>query len=349
MAYKGPVASLFKSQILHPHRIKCALVQPTWARSLSSVTEMLKCPYIPRRTVMYVPGHDKKKLSKIPHLGVDCAVLECEDGVAINMKAEARKNIREALDYLKIENMDLALRVNSRSSQLMEADIGAIIGGDLGSCADVTCLPQTLLLPKVDSVEDLVTFTECLKAAKAGRKYKPFLLVYVESGQGLLNMKEVLDKAVEFSAADHFHIDGVVFGSDDFLADIGAQKTQEAKELLYARQKVVMTAKAFRLQVIDIVYVDINDLTGLERQAQEGAQYGFTGKQVIHPKQIATVQAAFTPSPEKQDWARKLSSAFDEHQKSGQGAFVFQGQMVDMPLLRQAKNILKLVENVERK
>ncbi|GFO27243.1 citrate lyase beta-like protein [Plakobranchus ocellatus] len=308
----------------------------------------LDSPYIPRRTLMYVPGHDPKKLKKIPTLGVDCAVLECEDGVAVNMKAQARKNIRDALEYLEIKNVDLALRVNSRSSDLMESDLTDVIGDALGPAARVEKLPQTILLPKVDTVEDLVIFTDRLRSVKLGRKYCPYLVTYVESAQGLMNFKDILKKAASFSVDGHFKLDGAIFGSDDFVADIGAERTVDAKELMYARQKFVMVAKAFRLQAIDMVHVDIHDTDGLTKQAQEGAKMGFTGKQIIHPVQIPHVEAAFTPSPARVQWATELVKSFEEHQLSGQGALVFRGQMIDMPLLRQAQNVLQIVKNVHK-
>ncbi|GFR61309.1 citrate lyase subunit beta-like protein, mitochondrial [Elysia marginata] len=278
----------------------------------------LDSPYIPRRTLMYVPGHDPKKLKKIPALGVDCAVLECEDGVALNMKAQARKNIRDALEYLEAQNLDLALRINSRFSGLMEADLEAVIGDALGPAAAIEKLPQTILLPKVDTVEDLLIFTEHLKSVKLGRNYCPYLVTYVESAQGLMNFKDILKKAADFSQEGHFHLDGAVFGSDDFVADIGAERTPDAKELIYARQKFVMVAKAFRIQAIDMVYVDIHNTDGLRIQADEGAKMGFTGKQIIHPVQVPHVKAAFTPSPARVEWATELVKNFEDHQKSGQ-------------------------------
>ncbi|CAG5132096.1 unnamed protein product [Candidula unifasciata] len=305
--------------------------------------------YIPRRTLMYVPGHDTKKLKKIPGFQVDCAILECEDGVAVNMKAEARKNIREALDYLEVHNIDLAFRVNSRSSGLMEADLGAVIGHDLGSLAAVTRLPKTILLPKVDTVDDIIVFTERLQSLKFGRDYRPYLLTYVESAQGLINMNDILSKARDFSKDGVYQLDGVIFGSDDFLADIGAERTSDAKEVIYARQKIVMIAKAYRLQAIDMVSVDIHDHESLRVQSEEGARLGYTGKQVIHPGQLPIVEAAFTPSQARIEWATELVKGFEEHQKTGKGAFTFRGQMIDMPLLLQAKNVLRIVKNVNKK
>lgn len=334
---------LWCSEVLFPPR--------TFARKFScgsQISQAQDMVYIPRRTVMYVPGHDPKKLKKIPTLGVDCAVLECEDGVALNMKAQARKNIRDALEYIEAKTVDLALRVNSRFSGLMKDDLEAVIGDALGPPAAVEKLPQTILLPKVDTVDDLIIFSECLTSVKLGRKYCPYLVTYVESAHGLINFKEILTKAAAFSHQGHFHLDGAVFGSDDFVADIGAERTPEAKELIYARQKFVMVAKAFRIQAIDMVYVDIHDTDGLRDQAEEGAKMGFTGKQIIHPVQVPHVKKAFTPSPARVEWATELVKNFEEHQKSGLGALVFRGQMIDMPLLRQAQNVLRIVQNVEK-
>ncbi|BFZ25435.1 hypothetical protein BsWGS_28474 [Bradybaena similaris] len=115
------------------------------------------------------------------------------------MKAEARKNIREALDYLEVYNMDLALRINSPTSGLMDADLGAVIGDDLGPPADVTRLPTTILLPKVDTEDDIIAFTDKLRVLKFSRDYRPYLLTYIESAQGLMNMNDVLKKARDFS------------------------------------------------------------------------------------------------------------------------------------------------------
>ena len=132
----------------------------------------------------------------------------------------------------------------------------------------------------------------------------------------------------------------LVFGSDDFAADVGATRTRSNVELMLARQTVVTAAKAHRLQAIDAVYIDYKDTEGLRRQAEEGAGWGFTGKQVIHPGQVEIVQKAFTPSQERLEWATKLMEAFKAHQEDGKGAFTFRGHMIDMPTVKQAQNVL---------
>lgn len=166
---------------------------------------------------------------------------------------------------------------------------------------------------------------------------------------GLLNFKAVCEEAVKTGPPAGLLLDAVVFGGEDFRASIGATSSKGGEDILYARQKIVVVAKAFGLQAVDLVYIDFRDEEGLRRQAREGAAMGFTGKQVIHPNQIPVVQAQFTPALEKIQWAEELIAAFKEHQRLGKGAFTFQGSMIDMPLLKQAQNIVTLATSIRGK
>ncbi|CAL4066277.1 unnamed protein product, partial [Meganyctiphanes norvegica] len=294
--------------------------------------------YIPRRAVLYVPGNDERKLKKIPSLSADCIVMDCEDGVALTKKDAARSKIFEVLNNQKIDfsSKDCSVRFNSVDSGLCHADMTEILASQY--------LPDTIHLPKVDNSAQLEWFSDNLKNILKDRnlKEKIRLIIFTESAQSLLGLSDICKRAIELSQNSPFTLDGIVFGSDDYCADIGATRTSEAKELLFARQYVVTVAKAFRLQAIDLVYIDYKDLSGLRIQSEEGAGMGFTGKQVIHPGQVQIVQEAFSPSPAKLEWARKLIEGFEQHQKEGKGAFTFQGHMIDMPLLLQAQNIFKL-------
>uniref|UniRef100_A0A8C9J629 Citramalyl-CoA lyase n=1 Tax=Panthera tigris altaica TaxID=74533 RepID=A0A8C9J629_PANTA len=265
--------------------------------------------YIPRRAVLYVPGNDEKKIKKIPSLNVDCAVLDCEDGVAMNKKNEARSRIVKTLEDFDLGPTEKCVRVNSVSSGLAEEDLEILLQSRV--------LPSSLMLPKVEGPEE-IQWTVCEEALKTGPQVGLFL-------------------------------DAVVFGGEDFRASIGATSGKEAQDILYARQKIIVIAKAFGLQAIDLVYIDFRDGEGLLRQSREGAAMGFTGKQVIHPNQIAVVQEQFSPSPEKIKWAEELIAAFKEHQQLGKGAFTFQGSMIDMPLLKQAQNIVTLATSIKEK
>lgn len=170
------------------------------------------------------------------------------------------------------------------------------------------------------------------------------LVIYAESAKSLLFLKDIIQRAIELSEYHLFQLEGVVFGSDDYCASIGATRTNGAKEVMVARQQVVMTAKAFGLQAIDVVYIDYKDTMGLKEQCIDGAKLGFTGKQCIHPGQVDIIQESFTPSSDRINWAAELIKLFEEHQKSGTGAFTFNGQMIDKPLLLQAQNIVNIAQ-----
>eukprot|EP00088_Acartia_fossae_P051628 TRINITY_DN5800_c0_g1_i10.p1 TRINITY_DN5800_c0_g1~~TRINITY_DN5800_c0_g1_i10.p1 ORF type:complete len:336 (-),score=36.40 TRINITY_DN5800_c0_g1_i10:136-1143(-) len=310
-------------------------------RFMSSESEHLQDrKYIPRRSLMYVPGNDERKLKKIPQLvasGADCICLDCEDGVAVNKKEEARDTIRSILENQSIDfgSSECTVRINSVGSGLAKTDMEAILSGPH--------LPSSVHLPKVETPDHIEWFAGELNSVLAGHpEQKIGLIMFIETAEGLLNIKDILKSAHELSDDSFFVPEAIVFGSDDFAADIGATRTKESTELFYARQAVVTAAKAFKLQAIDLVYIDYKDLDGLERQSLEGAQFGFTGKQVIHPGQIAVVQKAFTPPQARIEWASQLIKEFEDHQEAGAGAFVFRGQMIDMPTVKQAQNVLQL-------
>ncbi|MGH0157905.1 UNVERIFIED_CONTAM: hypothetical protein FKN15_051637 [Acipenser sinensis] len=430
----------------------------------------LPSKYIPRRAVLYVPGNDERKLRKLASLNVDCAVFDCEDGVALSKKilcaglsatwcsahmqqeqllgsaslrrtkihllttvpasfldptrsdpvlvtgpvltwfwpdniqyrpgaiycsssmAEARTTIPKMLQALNLGRTEKCVRVNSVSSGLAELDLEAVLQSEV--------LPPALMLPKVENTEE-VRWIQCASRTKEAHELlyarqkvvvtakafglQAIDLVYIDyqdeeglrrqSREGALmgftgasRTKEahellyarqkvvVTAKAFGLQAIDLVYIDyqdeeGLRRQSREgaLMGFTGASRTKEAHELLYARQKVVVTAKAFGLQAIDLVYIDYQDEEGLRRQSREGALMGFTGKQVIHPNQIKIVQEEYFPRPEKVKWAQVLISAFDEHQKLGKGAFSFHGSMIDMPSLKQAQNIVTLASAIQDK
>ncbi|OTF81367.1 citrate lyase subunit beta-like protein, mitochondrial-like protein [Euroglyphus maynei] len=145
---------------------------------------------------------------------------------------------------------------------------------------------------------------------------------------------------------NNIHFAGIVFGSDDFCANIGATRSDEGKEILMARQHVILVCKSLNLQAIDAVYINFRDLDGLKRQSEEGASMGFTGKQCIHPDQVSIIQEAYRPSDSKIEWAKGLIEEFERAQLEGRGAFVYHDQMIDMPLLKQAYNVMNIAKQI---
>jgi citrate lyase subunit beta-like protein len=236
-------------------------------------------PMHTRRALLYMPGDDRHKIEKALTLGVDCICMDMEDGVALNRKAEARRGIAQALRELDFGRSEKLARINPVNSGLENEDLQAAL----------LFRPDGVVIPKVETLDQLQSAGEKLEAAELERGW-PLgsirLLAGVETPKAILNLKEI---------ASHPRLDALIFGGEDYAASIGARRTPAALELLYARSAVVAACAAYGLQAIDMVTVDFEDLEALRREASFGAQLGYTGKQVIHPNQVAPVQAAFIP------------------------------------------------------
>jgi citrate lyase beta subunit len=279
----------------------------------------------PRRALLYMPGDDRHKIEKALTLGVDCICMDMEDGVALNRKGEARQGIAAALCDLDFGRSEKLARLNPVGSGLETEDLQAVL----------PFRPEGVVIPKVETLEQIQWASEKIEAAELERGW-PLrsirLLVGVETPKAILNLKEI---------ASHPRLEGLIFGGEDYAAFVGARRTPGALELLYARSAVVAACAAFGLQAIDMVSIDFKDLEALRREASFGAQLGYTGKQVIHPNQVAVVQQAFTPDEVAIESARRLVQAFEAHQAEGSGAFALDGRMIDMPLVKAAKGVLE--------
>jgi citrate lyase beta subunit len=272
-----------------------------------------------------MPGHDRHKIEKALTLGVDCICMDMEDGVAPERKAEARKGIAAALHELDFGRSEKLARINAVGSGLETEDIQAVL----------LFHPDGVVLPKVESPEQIQWAAGMIEAAELEHGWPLHsirLLAGVETPKAILNLKEI---------ACQPRLEALIFGGEDYAARVGATRTPGAEELLYARSAVVAACAAFDLQAIDMVTVDFQDLEALRREALFGAQLGYSGKQVIHPIQVAPVQQAFTPDEAAIASARRLVEAFELHQAAGSGAFALDGRMIDRPLVTAAQGVLE--------
>lgn len=278
-----------------------------------------------RRAILYMPGDDRRKIEKAATLGVDSICMDLEDGTAINRKAEARAVIAQAMRELDFGAAERCIRINSIGSG-WEAD-------DLAAALEAR--PDSIALPKVESPEQVTWVSSRIESYELSHGL-PLgsirMIILVETAKGILHLKEI-------AGADK-RLDAVIFGGEDFAASIGATRTKDALELLYAREAVVTACAAYDLQAIDIVTIDFKDLDALRAESEAGARLGFTGKQIIHPAQVGPVQAAFTPSDEAIAYARRVVETFEANQKEGKGAYALDGKMIDMPLLKNAQKVL---------
>jgi citrate lyase subunit beta-like protein len=276
-----------------------------------------------------MPGDNWKMITKSITLGVDSICMDMEDGAAVNKKAEARATIVKALQELDFGTSEKLARINAVGSGWEKDDIEAVLPHH----------PDGIVIPKVESFEDIEWASKIIEAAelKHGWPINSIrILIGLETAKGLMNLKEI---------ASHPRLDAIIFGGEDFAASIGATRTKDAIELLYAREAVVVACAANDLQAIDIVTIDYRDLEALRIESEFGAGLGFSGKQIIHPNQVSVVQTAFTPSEETIAYAKRIVETFEASQKEGKGAYSLDGKMIDMPLLKNAEKILARAKN----
>lgn len=279
-----------------------------------------------RRAILYMPGDDRRKIQKATTLGVDSICMDMEDGVAANKKAEAREVIAGAMKELDFGKSERCIRINQIGSGLEKFDLAAALATN----------PDTIVVPKIETPEQVKWVSEHIETYELSSKLNigsVRLLVGVETAKGIMNLKEIAE-------ADK-RLEAIIFGGEDFAASIGAVRTKAATELLYARQAVVTACAANDLQAIDIVFIDFKDPAGLRLEAEEGARFGFSGKQIIHPNQVEAAQEAFTPSDQAIEYAKRIVESFESSQKEGKGAYALDGKMIDMPLLKNAQKVLE--------
>ncbi len=278
-----------------------------------------------RRALLYVPGNEQRKIEKATTLGVDSVCLDLEDGVAANRKREARVAVARALRELDFGRAERLARINAIGSGLEEDDLVAIL----------PARPDGIVVPKLSSADQVRWVSQRIAAFEEVQGWglrSVVLLAMIETARGIVDLPQI--------ASADARLEGLIFGAEDYAADIGAFRTREGLEVLYARSAVVTCAAAFGLQAIDLLDVDFRELERLRDEARQGARMGFAGKQIIHPNQIAPVQEAFTPDDEAIGQAQRILQAALEHQAAGSGAFALDSKMVDMPIIKAAERVL---------
>ncbi|MGQ9887959.1 MAG: HpcH/HpaI aldolase/citrate lyase family protein [Aggregatilineales bacterium] len=279
-----------------------------------------------RRALLFVPGDDRHKIEKAAALDVDAVILDLEDGVAASRKAAARAIAAAALRELDFGRTERLVRINWVGAETgYEADIAATVG----------CRPDGYVIPKVESAVEINQVARLVVAAEHERGWPGgsiLLFPIVETARGVINLRDIVESTPRLG--------GLMFGAEDLAGDMGATRTPDGWEVFYARSAVVMHARAMGLDAIDTPYVHLENLTGLVADAEQAHYMGYTGKLAVHPRQVEPIQRVFTPRAEEIERARRVIAAYHEHQRAGQGVFVLDGRMIDLPMVRHAEGVL---------
>jgi len=284
----------------------------------------------PRRGMLYVPGSDDKKIRKSMTAEVDALCFDLEDSVAEDRKVGARETVLYALNAANGKSERL-VRVNSRGTGLLEDDLEIILES---AHLDGIVIPKVHTADDVKIVHDIIERNANLEG-KANIK----IIASIESARAIMNLKEI--------ATASPRLDALLFAAEDFCADTGIVRSEDRRELLYARSAVVLAAKAYGLSSIDLVCIHYQDMEVLREECQEGRRLGFDAKQIIHPAQISTIQKAFSPSEQDIARAQDILQQYEQAIKAGKGAYGLRGDgsskstMIDAPMILQAQRMLQ--------
>jgi citrate lyase subunit beta/citryl-CoA lyase len=281
-----------------------------------------------RRTRLYLPGNESGFVPNAALFGADCLVLDLEDSVAPDRKTEARVLLRRTLeahpDFFR--GAEVCVRINPLAGPHGAADLAEL----------ATCLPQSVILPKCESaadVEALARELDRLESASGLPQGSTLILALVETARGILGAAGIATAGPRVAA--------VLFGAEDYAADIGARRTAAGTESLYARQALVAAAAAAGVQALDSVFPDTADDAGLAAYCVASRSMGFAGIGVVHPRQIAAANAFFSPTPEEIAEARSIVAALEEAERTGSGVASLDGKMIDAPVARRARRLLR--------
>jgi citrate lyase subunit beta/citryl-CoA lyase len=278
------------------------------------------------RSLLYVPGIQERMLAKAPTTGADGLILDLEASVPEGEKKRARDMVATMLPgIVAATTADIFVRVNTLASGLVADEIAAVAIPGLAGIA----------LPALDSVAEIEVVSSWLDAAEARAGLAAGslgILAILESARAVLRAYELLSASPRIVAA--------LFGAEDFRQDMNVPRSRDGLELQYARAAVGVAARAARVPALDIVFTDLADEAGLVEETRQGRLLGYTGKQVIHPRQLPPVHQALGPTGAELDWARRVVAAAVQAATEGSGAFVLDGRMIDRPVIAQAEQII---------
>jgi (3S)-malyl-CoA thioesterase len=259
----------------------------------------------PYRSVLYIPASRARAMEKAKTLPTDAIIFDLEDAVAVDEKANARDLLKQTLVEGGFGPRAQIVRINGFDTEWGADDLATVAAAK----------PQAILLPKVNAAADIEALATLLDANPDTADTTIWAMM--ETPQGILN-------AAEIAAAPRMA--GFVMGTNDLAKDLGA-RTRDA--MLTSLQLCLLAARAHGLICIDGVYNAFRDEEGLATECTQGRDFGFDGKTLIHPAQLAKANAIFAPSSDEIDLARRQIEAFEQAEARGEGVAVVDGKIVE--------------------
>ena len=285
------------------------------------------------RSMLFTPGDSQKKMDKGASGTADALILDLEDSVTAARRPDARHMVRSFLSAKPARTIQqLWVRINPLDTPDALLDLAAIISGK----------PDGIILPKVDGPADVTTLSHYLDALEPAfglpAGHVRMIPVATETAPSIFALGGYKNASPRLY--------GLTWGAEDIAAALGASANRDASGALYftyqmARSLCLTGAVAADVVPVETVYPDFRDLAGLEAYAIAGRRDGFRGMMANHPDQVAIINRAFTPTDKEIAWATRVIAAFAA---SNDGVVALDGQMLDMPHLKQARRLMETAE-----
>lgn len=282
-------------------------------------------PLRPRRSALYLPASNPRALEKARAIDCDVVILDLEDAVAPDQKPAAREAAVAAVRAGGWGHRELVVRANGLDTEWGAEDLTALSGA----------APDAVLLPKVSDADTL-------HAARAALGQGPALWAMVETCRAIVDLPAIV------AAAPATGLAVLVAGTNDLAKEMRCRPGADRAPLLPVLTQIVLVARLAGLAALDGVINVLDDEAAIEAECRQGLAWGFDGKTLIHPAQVAPANRVFTPDADEVDWAGKVVAAFDLPDHAGKGAIRVEGKMVERLHLEEARRTLAIAEAAAR-
>ena len=286
------------------------------------------------RSLVFVPGNRANMLERAKEFPADIIMVDLEDSVPPEEKANARNLAIEWVPKLRALGHRVMVRVNSLDTGLTRDELTAVVSPDLAGIS----------LGKVESPQDVRDVASILTSLERSVGIEPGqvkIIPWIENARALVGAYQIA------TASDR--IVGIAFGGEDYTDDMGLERTDTGEEIYFPRATVAVAARAARVASLDSPYVLFRNSDGLRADAGQARKLGFTGKFAIHPAQIDIINELFSPSDEELAYAQKVVDAWNAAEAQGRGSADLDGRMIDVPVIKRAQNLLALAESITDK
>jgi len=288
----------------------------------------------PRRSVLYMPGSNARAMEKARELPADGLILDLEDAVAPDTKAEARGAIVKALET-GFGDREVMVRINGLDTRWWVEDLNTVLGGPR--------LPDAILVPKISDPNQL----EDLAARFVDLHIAPQVRVWamMETPLAMLNAQRIAAAALDTET----RLAGFVMGTNDLAKDTRARLVPGRAPMLPWLMTCIAAARAYGLSILDGVYNDLGDAEGFVEECKQARDLGFDGKTLIHPRQIEPCNEVFSPSADEVALARKMIAAFELPENANKGVVQVDGKMVERLHADMAQQTVAIADAIEKR